>query len=431
MPAAQTQLKPRPTTLAPEACSNGTRPRARTARETETESFDQHLQKAALPGQKPAISGERAQDSRPMPVQGQAPQPKAEPEAPGTPAALILPAPATGDAATNTTAPAAVATDNPGPPAPDTATPPSGEAMPNLPPETTEPVAIPPVMVQVAQPPLPKSPHAPEAGPASVPFDLPVTLPPAAPDYHRTPATTSKAIGMNGQTQKSAPAAKGAPTTDEMPPGGEARLTEFLLGDERPATTHSQPARPLAFATPMAATDPAPTVTGLAPAPQMPRLEASTPPLHTAAQPLIRPLPPEAVPMTIAAVAREGTHRFEIRLDPAELGRIEVSIAVDREGAVRTHLVVERPETLNLLRHDAPKLEQALADAGLKPDTAGLSLSLKQGSGQGSGQETGQQQPQHRNTHTTGQQPTETPTAQDGARFYRTWSAATRLDLVL
>ncbi len=75
------------------------------------------------------------------------------------------------------------------------------------------------------------------------------------------------------------------------------------------------------------------------------------------------------VGVAIAAQAQSGKSRFEIRLDPPQLGRIDVQLSVDPGGNVTSHLVVERPETLDLLRQDAPQLERALQSAGL--DTSG------------------------------------------------------------
>ncbi len=93
----------------------------------------------------------------------------------------------------------------------------------------------------------------------------------------------------------------------------------------------------------------------------------------------------------IAASARSGKSRFEIRLDPADLGRIDVRIDVDRNGQVTSHLTVEKPETLSMLRQDAPQLQRALDDAGLKTGDGGLQFSLRDqsSSGQNNGNETG------------------------------------------
>jgi flagellar hook-length control protein FliK len=99
-------------------------------------------------------------------------------------------------------------------------------------------------------------------------------------------------------------------------------------------------------------------------------------------------VPLNAVPIEIAAAARAGKTRFDISLDPVDLGRIDVRINVDRNGQVTSHLTVEKPETLQMLRQDAPQLQRALDDAGLKTGSNGLSFSLRDqnSSGQQSGQ---------------------------------------------
>ncbi len=71
-----------------------------------------------------------------------------------------------------------------------------------------------------------------------------------------------------------------------------------------------------------------------------------------------------------------GSKRFEIRLDPPELGRIDVRLDVDTNGKVTSRLIVERTETLDLLRRDAPQLERALQHAGLNTE-GGLEFSLR------------------------------------------------------
>nr|WP_311739929.1 flagellar hook-length control protein FliK [Bradyrhizobium sp. CB1015] len=103
---------------------------------------------------------------------------------------------------------------------------------------------------------------------------------------------------------------------------------------------------------------------------------------HNAAVPI------SGIPIEIAAAIRAGKSRFDISLDPAELGRIDVRINVDRAGNVTSHLTVEKPETLQMLRQDAPQLQRALDDAGFKTGSNGLSFSLRDqnSSGQHSGQ---------------------------------------------
>lgn len=90
------------------------------------------------------------------------------------------------------------------------------------------------------------------------------------------------------------------------------------------------------------------------------------------------PLQNAALAIEIAARATNGSRQFEIRLDPPELGRIDVKLDVDKGGNVNTHLTVDRPETLDLLRRDAQGLERALQQAGLKTSDGNLEFSLRQ-----------------------------------------------------
>jgi flagellar hook-length control protein FliK len=94
-------------------------------------------------------------------------------------------------------------------------------------------------------------------------------------------------------------------------------------------------------------------------------------------------VPLSGLAMEIAASANSGKTRFEIRLDPAELGRIDVRIDIDRHGQVTSHLTVERPETLSMLRQDANQLQRALDNAGLSTGNSGLQFSLRDQSSQG------------------------------------------------
>ena len=95
------------------------------------------------------------------------------------------------------------------------------------------------------------------------------------------------------------------------------------------------------------------------------------------------PMPVHFVPVAgiaveIAAQSLAGKNRFEIRLDPPELGRIDVRLEIDGDGHVKSRLIVERSETLDMLRRDAPQLERALQQAGLKTADNALEFSLRQ-----------------------------------------------------
>lgn len=83
------------------------------------------------------------------------------------------------------------------------------------------------------------------------------------------------------------------------------------------------------------------------------------------------------LPLAIALQTKNGRSRFAIRLDPPELGRIDVRLDIDNRSNVMLRLVTERPETLDLLRRDAAHIERALQDAGLKTGEQTLQFSLQ------------------------------------------------------
>lgn len=95
---------------------------------------------------------------------------------------------------------------------------------------------------------------------------------------------------------------------------------------------------------------------------------------------------PSSVWPEIARQAQSGNGRFEIRLNPQELGGVDVTLDIQKDGKVRGHLVVERPETLELLQRDQRGLEKALQEAGLQSDKGSLQFSLRQDGGQGAHQ---------------------------------------------
>jgi len=89
------------------------------------------------------------------------------------------------------------------------------------------------------------------------------------------------------------------------------------------------------------------------------------------------PVPLSGVGVEIASKAASGAKEFEIRLDPPELGRIEVRLNVDRDGNVTSRLIADRQDTLDLLKRDSSGLERALQDAGLKTSDNGMQFSLR------------------------------------------------------
>lgn len=96
--------------------------------------------------------------------------------------------------------------------------------------------------------------------------------------------------------------------------------------------------------------------------------------------------------LAFAHQAALGASSFSIRLDPPDLGRVDVKLHVDGAGNLNAHMTVERSDTLNLMQSDRGQLERALAQVGLDSGKTNLQFSLNQnpssgqgGSGGGSG----------------------------------------------
>ena len=87
--------------------------------------------------------------------------------------------------------------------------------------------------------------------------------------------------------------------------------------------------------------------------------EAAIAPRHTTPVAQISPA------LISLARSSDGTQHLTVRLDPPDLGRVQIRI--DRSPDAQAHVVitVERPETLTLLLRDQPQLQHALDQAGV------------------------------------------------------------------
>ncbi len=100
--------------------------------------------------------------------------------------------------------------------------------------------------------------------------------------------------------------------------------------------------------------------------------------IHAAYQAPVQQVNLPQVAFEVVRQFEAGNTRFQIRLDPAELGRIDVRLELDKSGAVSARMTVERPETLDLLQRDQRALQQALQQAGLDGQKTNLEFSLRQ-----------------------------------------------------
>ncbi|WP_192931169.1 flagellar hook-length control protein FliK [Gemmobacter serpentinus] len=92
-------------------------------------------------------------------------------------------------------------------------------------------------------------------------------------------------------------------------------------------------------------------------------------------------IPPPARPDTMAVIAAEPD-RVEIRLDPQELGRVQITLETEGDS-LRLMITVDRPETLDLLRRHADILAQSLQDSGFKGAQLDFSGGQKQDAPEG------------------------------------------------
>jgi flagellar hook-length control protein FliK len=137
---------------------------------------------------------------------------------------------------------------------------------------------------------------------------------------------------------------------------------------------------------------PSPNATnGMAAAPGIAQSSAVTPaatlqvgPANQAADQGFQPNIP-ALAVSIAAQSQSGAKEFDIRMDPPELGRVEVRLTVDSTGKAQAHLAADKPQTLELLQSNSGALVRALKDSGVQLSNNGLQFSLKGQDRQGDG----------------------------------------------
>jgi hypothetical protein len=185
---------------------------------------------------------------------------------------------------------------------------------------------------------------------------------------------------------KPAPAATkdGAAPAQNTPSHAEAGADTHADGhadsgqaDVRPADAATQPpasvradSNPQPGVLPMAAATPAPHGIAAQTAAPMPAQLPVMPMLHHAPN-------MESLAVDITAKSLGGARQFDIRLDPPELGRVEVRLSIDATGKASAHLSADQPQTLDLLQKDASSLTRALRDAGLNVAQDGLNFSLR------------------------------------------------------
>jgi chemotaxis protein MotD len=206
----------------------------------------------------------------------------------------------------------------------------------------------------------------------------------AAPvDKLAQPAQTLQSASTGKSAQNSQNDGRDASRDQDRPVSDDAAKADVSAADPKvappaPATSAPQPAAAPATqvavaATPNAVNPTAPAQTGPAPHPS-----------STASQRDTSSTIP-ALAAAIAAKSAAGTKTFDIRMDPPELGRVDVHLSVDRDGKVQATISADQPQTLALLQKDSHNLERSLKDAGLDLSNNSLNFSLKGEGRQGDG----------------------------------------------
>lgn len=199
------------------------------------------------------------------------------------------------------------------------------------------------------------------------------------------PAAKTVDAAQQRPAEQAQPTGEAKPRTDgnDKAPKAEQASTQRSEAAGNPATVERKEPQVQADATPQASAD-TPSQTLTTPAAAAPSSFGMEVAQKVAAQTASAgsPVPVHALAVTIAARASQGATRFDIRLDPAELGRIDVQLTVDRDGYVKSKLVVEKQETLDLLQRDQRNLERVLTQAGVQTSEGSLEFSLKDQGGQ-------------------------------------------------
>ena len=234
---------------------------------------------------------------------------------------------------------------------------------------------------------------------------LPLATTPAQPMLAAAPAAGAMATPVSPADGSSLQPGLTSATADDalQPAGGSdvpaARLASATAPDMRPATGGND----VSFATQATASADLPD--GL-PTPLLSQTLPTNGQRSASVDQLYGTTLPHAAHETVEAragqtghdigvrIARQlaaGKDELLIRLDPAELGRIEVRMTFERDGSLRATVAADSIAALDMLRREAGDLNRALADAGVRTDQQSLRFDGRHGD-TGQGSQRGQQQ---------------------------------------
>jgi flagellar hook-length control protein FliK len=215
-----------------------------------------------------------------------------------------------------------------------------------------------------------------------------VVPPPAAPTARKTADPVAPAAPRE-RIQATKTSTRVEAVKAQAAPGGIAALTakaaEALQPVSGGAPSVDADDEPVQEAPPEAKAD-----AGAAPqAPANPATAATTTPtnlMHAAAVAV------RGQPQTVANLAAQivkkldgRTSQFDVQLDPAGLGKVDVRIAIGADGRMSAAMSFDTPQAAAELKARAGELHQAMAQAGFDL-TGGMSFDVASDPGQGQGQ---------------------------------------------
>ncbi|HUD91820.1 flagellar hook-length control protein FliK [Sphingobium sp.] len=239
---------------------------------------------------------------------------------------------------------------------------------------------------------------------------IPTVVPPPAtggdglvPDDGATQQSTSAQVTETGGAETILPKTEAVARADTpTEPKGEANTADLRsiaapAGTERQREEVGMEVKAVAMPPHIAKADgalPSPLLTQtLAPVTNtLPASPYPVTPQAVAPSPVIQAQPGRIgadIGVEIAKAAKGDREDLLIRLDPREMGRIDVRLSFDREGTLRAVMSADSPAALDMLRRESGDLNRALVDAGIRQDSQSLRFDARsgdQGQGAGSGQ---------------------------------------------
>jgi hypothetical protein len=198
-------------------------------------------------------------------------------------------------------------------------------------------------------------PPAATTAPQPPPNDAPVEAADMAPTSLDVPAHVAGKLALAAQ----APAK--SPVTQSLP---------CAIASAVPPEASQQPASPDTAGTVLpealpSASDREP----LAPQPVPASAAAAPSPTHTTS-----PAAQIVSALVQAGHTPDGTQRLTLRLEPPELGHVEIRVDRPAQEPARVDITVEKPETLVLLLRDQPQLQHTLDQAGIPAEGRSISF---------------------------------------------------------